>query len=200
MPTSNDQREVESEGRDSGTLRHCRLWTPWTARTALPSARPPPCSGSHSGGGCTSIYVLFLLAAVILRHTEAVAEIWAEIISIWPPFNCGQKSPGVIFAYGNVLACVFTINSGENERNCLWQMAHEYEADSVLRWTLEELTGDSFSEDGPLVREFWNGRGQGKHSPTFNLSCEVTGAWATHNSTVVSCPPEAINYNKWGTI
>ena len=82
----------------------------------------------------------------------------------------------MIFAYGNVLACVFTINSGETERNCLWQMAHEYEADSVLRWTLEELTGDSFSEDGPLVREFWNGRGQGKHSPTFNLSCEVTGA------------------------
>ena len=82
----------------------------------------------------------------------------------------------MIFAYGNVLACVFTINSGENERNCLWQMAHKYEADSVLGRTLEELTGDSFSEDGPLVREFWNGRGQGKHSPTFNLSGEVTGA------------------------
>lgn len=82
----------------------------------------------------------------------------------------------MIFAYGNVLACLFTINSGENERNCLWQMAYEYEANSVLRWTLEELTGDSFSEDGPLVRKFWNGRGQKKHSPMFNLLCEVTGS------------------------
>lgn len=45
---------------------------------------------------------------------EVVAEIQAEIISISPPFNCGQKSLGVIFAYGNVLACTFTINSGEN--------------------------------------------------------------------------------------
>ena len=55
-------------------------------------------------------------------------------------------------------------------------MAYEYEANSVLRWTLEELTGDSFSEDGPLVRKFWNGRGQKKYSPMFNLLCEVTGS------------------------
>ena len=34
------------------------------------------------GGGLSFVCVLFLLTAIILRHTEAVAEIWAEIISI----------------------------------------------------------------------------------------------------------------------
>lgn len=43
-------------------------------------------------------------------------------------------------------------------------MVYEYEAKSVLRWTLEELTRDSFLEDGPLVRDFWNGRRQEKHN------------------------------------
>ena len=43
-------------------------------------------------------------------------------------------------------------------------MVYEYEAYSVLRWTLEELTRDSFLEDGPLVRDFWNGRRQEKHN------------------------------------